>query len=522
MTRRFWVGLVARRSRSFVLEMGGDLFGLEPTSSRPSASQLGPARPGDAGRAVGRLAVLRARLELGADAGTSTCSRSSRWAPAWPGCSASSPPSRPGIFPDAFRIGRRGRRLLRGRRRHHRPRPARPGPRAARPRADLAAPSAPCSTSPRRPRAARARTAPRRTSASTRSRSATACGSAPARRSRSTGGRRGPDAAVDESMVTGESMPVTKDGRRHRHRRHRQPDRLARHARREGRPRHDAGPHRADGRRGAAHPRAHPAARRPGRGLVRARRHRGRRARVRRVGAGRTGAAARPRPRRRRRGPHHRLPLRARPRHADVDHGRRRPRRAGRRADQERRGARADGEGRHPRRRQDRHADRGQARRHRIVPAAGFDEARGPAARGRVERASEHPLALAIVRGGRRRRASRPGRERLRLPVGKGALGTVEGGGSSLGSATFLAGHGVDTPADAEADRLRADGATPSSSASTAQVAGVLAIADPVKETTPEALAARPTASSRHAHRRQRSPPRQSGKAPDFVIAAWT
>ena len=46
----------------------------------------------------------------------------------------------------------------------------------------------------------------------------------------------------------------------------------------------------------------------------------------------------------------------------DVDHGRRRARRRGRRADQERRGARAAGKGRHARRRQDRHADRGHAR----------------------------------------------------------------------------------------------------------------------------------------------------------------
>ena len=57
----------------------------------------------------------------------------------------------------------------------------------------------------------------------------------------------------------------------------------------------------------------------------------------------------------------HRLPLRARARDADVDHGRRRARRAVRRADQERRSAGAHGKDRHARRRQDRHADRRQA-----------------------------------------------------------------------------------------------------------------------------------------------------------------
>ena len=49
------------------------------------------------------------------------------------------------------------------------------------------------------------------------------------------------------------------DHRRHRHRRHHQPDRRAGDARRQGRPRHDAGPDRADGRRGATLPRADPA-----------------------------------------------------------------------------------------------------------------------------------------------------------------------------------------------------------------------------------------------------------------------
>ena len=64
-------------------------------------------------------------------------------------------------------------------------------------------------------------------------------------------------------------------------------------------------------------------------------------------------------------GPHHRLPVRARPRHPDVDHGRRRPRCWPRRPHQERGGARASGEGRHDRGRQDRHAYRGQAQGHR-------------------------------------------------------------------------------------------------------------------------------------------------------------
>ena len=75
---------------------------------------------------------------------------------------------------------------------------------------------------------------------------------------------------LDESMVTGESMPVSKDVGAQGDRRHDQPQRQLRHARREGRPRHHAVAHRADGGDGAALARADPAPRRPGRGLVRA------------------------------------------------------------------------------------------------------------------------------------------------------------------------------------------------------------------------------------------------------------
>ena len=77
-------------------------------------------------------------------------------------------------------------------------------------------------------------------------------------------------------------------------RRHGQPDRRARHRGAQGRARHDAGADRADGRRGAAQPRADPAAGRPGVGLVRAGGDRGRAARLRRPG--RSGARSRASP----------------------------------------------------------------------------------------------------------------------------------------------------------------------------------------------------------------------------------
>ncbi len=125
----------------------------------------------------------------------------------------------------------------------------------------------------------------------------------------------------------------------------------------------------------------------------------------------RAGAALRLWPGRGGVGADHRLPLRARACDADVDHGRRRARRAGRRADQERRGAGADGKGRHAGDRQDRHADRRQAggdgdRRRRRVSTRTRCCGSPPASRARasirwpraiVAAAKERELALAQV-----------------------------------------------------------------------------------------------------------------------------
>jgi Cu+-exporting ATPase len=75
-------------------------------------------------------------------------------------------------------------------------------------------------------------------------------------------------------------------------------------------------------------------------------------------------------------------------------------------------------------------------------------------------------------------------------PAGKGVLGVVEGRRVVVGSAGFLSSHDLDTsPVAGRADELRADGATVVFVGVDNQMAGILAIADPVKETTPEALA---------------------------------
>ncbi|WP_076262017.1 heavy metal translocating P-type ATPase [Intrasporangium flavum] len=108
-----------------------------------------------------------------------------------------------------------------------------------------------------------------------------------------------------------------------------------------------------------------------------------------------------------------------------------------------------------------------------------------------VERASEHPLGLAVVRAAADAGLDVPPAADFDAPVGKGVTATVEGRRVLVGNSGFLAAHGIDTSgSDAEADRLRADGASAVHVAVDGAVAGVLAIADPVKDTTPAALAA--------------------------------
>jgi len=126
-----------------------------------------------------------------------------------------------------------------------------------------------------------------------------------------------------------------------------------------------------------------------------------------------------------------------------------------------------------------------------VVPSPGFanDEILRLAAG--VERASEHPLARAVVDAAERANLAIPEVTEFDSPVGKGALGTVETHRVVLGSAGFLSSQGLDTSSlSTAADQLRANGATAIFVGVDDEVAGIFAIADPVKETTPKALEA--------------------------------
>jgi Cu+-exporting ATPase len=108
-----------------------------------------------------------------------------------------------------------------------------------------------------------------------------------------------------------------------------------------------------------------------------------------------------------------------------------------------------------------------------------------------VERASEHPLADAIVRAAKERKLDLTNVEEFDSPTGKGVTGKVDGKSIALGSSKFLASIGVETQAmEAESERLRRDGATVINIAVDGRLAGLFAIADPVKPSTPEALKA--------------------------------
>ena len=126
-----------------------------------------------------------------------------------------------------------------------------------------------------------------------------------------------------------------------------------------------------------------------------------------------------------------------------------------------------------------------------IVAALGFDENLLIRLAASVERASEHPLAAAIVAAAAARNIMPAPVSGFEAPSGKGALGIVEGSSVALGTAKFLAERNIDMASlNGEAERLRADGATVVFAGVDGKPAGLIAIADPIKPTTPAALAA--------------------------------
>jgi heavy metal translocating P-type ATPase len=106
-----------------------------------------------------------------------------------------------------------------------------------------------------------------------------------------------------------------------------------------------------------------------------------------------------------------------------------------------------------------------------------------------LERGSQHPIAAAILAAAGQRGIAPATVADFDAPSGKGVAGTVDGKPLLLGTAAFLTAQGVDAAAaDAKADVLRESGATVVLLAVDGRAEGLLAVSDPVKETTPEAL----------------------------------
>jgi Cu+-exporting ATPase len=126
-----------------------------------------------------------------------------------------------------------------------------------------------------------------------------------------------------------------------------------------------------------------------------------------------------------------------------------------------------------------------------IRTAAGIDEAQLLRLAAGLERGSEHPLAAAIVRAAGERGLQLPDAQGFDSPVGKGVTGIVDDRRLVIGNARIMADAGIATgPLDAAAEALRSDGATAIYVAVDGTVAGVIAIADPVKASTPAAIGA--------------------------------
>ncbi|UXT85315.1 copper-translocating P-type ATPase (plasmid) [Agrobacterium tumefaciens] len=126
-----------------------------------------------------------------------------------------------------------------------------------------------------------------------------------------------------------------------------------------------------------------------------------------------------------------------------------------------------------------------------IAPAEGISEDELLRLAATVERSSEHPLALAIVNAAGERSIALGDAIDFDSPVSKGVTGTVDGKRLILGSHRIMGEEGVDVSAmTAKAEELRNEGATVIFTAIDGRLAGLFAIADPIKPTTPDAVKA--------------------------------
>ncbi len=124
-----------------------------------------------------------------------------------------------------------------------------------------------------------------------------------------------------------------------------------------------------------------------------------------------------------------------------------------------------------------------------VMPQPGIDESELLQLVASLERSSEHPLASAIVKGAEAKKLSLADVQGFSSTTGKGVEGTVLGRRMAVGNAELFRGLAVDaTPLLAKAEALRAEGQTVMMIAVDGKAAGLVSVSDPIKTSTPEAL----------------------------------
>jgi Cu+-exporting ATPase len=124
-----------------------------------------------------------------------------------------------------------------------------------------------------------------------------------------------------------------------------------------------------------------------------------------------------------------------------------------------------------------------------VIPAGGLDEATLLRVAASLERASEHPLAAAIVAGATQRGIALTAADDFQSVTGKGVTGRVDNRAVALGNRRLLEDAGISGGSIFErADDLRQQGQTVMFVGVDGQLAGLIGVADPIKDTTPEAI----------------------------------
>mgnify|MGYP001610531128 FL=1 len=126
-----------------------------------------------------------------------------------------------------------------------------------------------------------------------------------------------------------------------------------------------------------------------------------------------------------------------------------------------------------------------------VIPANGFDEKSVLHFGASIERGSEHPLASAIVKGAEEKGISLTDVDGFDSVTGKGVIGNIEGHKIALGNLKLLEDIGIDPgELSQKAEAMRTEGQTVMFITIDGKAAGLLGVADPIKETTPEAIKA--------------------------------